>query len=37
MNYQTVLFVFAMLAMTAPFVAAVAGLKVVNIVKGATS
>jgi hypothetical protein len=37
MTYSTALFVFAMLAMTAPILAAVAGLKVVNIVKGATS
>jgi len=34
MTYQTALFVFAMLAMSAPVALAVAGLKVVNYVKG---
>ena len=34
MTYQTVLFVFAMLAVAAPVVLAVAGLKIVNYVKG---
>lgn len=34
MTYSTALFVFAMLAMTAPFVAAVAGVKIYSYVKG---
>lgn len=34
MTYPTALFVFAMLAMTAPIWLAVAGLSIVNIIKG---